>query len=46
MRHLYVTISNLKVNHIVYDVLLVEAKSIIQMIQDHQLLPSLKLNLF
>ena len=35
MRHLYATISHLKVNHIVYIVLTVEINFIIQMIQDH-----------
>ena len=45
MRHFYATISHLKVNRIIYVVFPVEANFIIQTIQDHQMLPSLKLNL-
>ena len=39
MSHLYVDISHLKMSCIVYDVLLVEKKLIIQMINDCRLLP-------
>ena len=46
MRHLHVTISQLKVNRIVYVVSMVETNSIIYMIHDNQLLPSLELNCF
>ena len=46
MRHFYMTIINLKVNHIIYIVLPVQTNMVIQMIQDHQLLPLLKLYLF
>ena len=44
IRHLFATISHLKAIRIVYIVFLVEINLIIQIIQDHQLLPSLKLN--
>ena len=42
IRHLYATIRHLKVIHIVYVVFPVYKTLIIQMIQEHQLLPSLK----
>ena len=44
MSHLYVPISHFKVGHIMYVVFPADKYPIIEMIQDHQLLPSLKIN--
>ena len=46
MHHLYATIIHLKVDHIVHGVSSVEINLIIPTIQDHQLLPSLKIKFF